>query len=298
MKPTKRIRLSVVVQLGILAFLIMVAINYQSLDDDYTLATYKPTAQVTGLESRVTLTRRATAILDRTLPQFDSKSVFNTDCDTQPHELELGCFYRGRIFVLTIDNKSLAPEMDVVASHELLHAVWSGMSSGERESLGNELERVYAGIKDPDLQARMQGYAKSEPGEEANELHSILGTEVANLSPILEAHYAKYFANRQQIVKEHANYQSVFDTRRSELEAELVNIRDEKGQLAVINRQLENYRTSNQISSYNQLVPRQNQMVDTINSQISTYQAGVDEYNALSKSLDSQQITDTETSAQ
>jgi hypothetical protein len=298
MKSTKRIRASVVVQLGIVGILIIAAINYQALDDDYTLATYKPTAQVRGLESRVALTRSATAILDRSQPQFDSKVVFNADCDTQPHELELGCFYRGRIFVLTIDNASLAPEMDVVASHELLHAVWSGMGPAERDSLGKELERVYAGLTDPDLRARMQGYAKSEPGEEANELHSILGTEIAQLSPTLEAHYAKYFVNRMQVVKEHGNYQSVFDSRRSELEAELAAIRNEKGQLAVINHQLETYRTSGQISNYNQLVPRQNQMVDGINSQISTYRAGVDEYNALSKSLDSQQITDTETSAQ
>jgi hypothetical protein len=45
-------------------------------------------------------------------------------------------------------------------------------------------------------------------------------------------------------------------------------------------------------------VPQQNRLVDTINRQIEAYQKGVDEYNGLSKSLDSQQITDTETAAQ
>jgi hypothetical protein len=45
-------------------------------------------------------------------------------------------------------------------------------------------------------------------------------------------------------------------------------------------------------------VPQQNDLVDDINKRIATYKDGVDEYNALSKSLDSQEITDTETTAQ
>ena len=282
MNSKKTSKVGAVIQIGILLLLVIAAINYQTLEDDYTLATYKPTPQVLAFESRVMLTRSAQAILDRTQPQFDAKLNFNTDCDTQPHELELGCFYRGRIFVLTIDNASLAPEMDVVAAHELLHAAWANLGSSERDSLTKELERVYAGISDADLRARMAGYAKSEPGEEANELHSILGTEFAQLSPMLESHYAKYFADRSQVVKAHASYQSVFDSRRTQLENELATIRTEKGQLAVINRQLETYRSESQIASYNGLVPRQNELVDAINSQISTYRSGVDEYNALS----------------
>jgi hypothetical protein len=39
-------------------------------------------------------------------------------------------------------------------------------------------------------------------------------------------------------------------------------------------------------------------MVESINRQIEAYRTGVAEYNELSKSLDSQAITDTETSAQ
>jgi hypothetical protein len=285
-------------QLGFLVLLILLAFNYQVLLDDYTIYSYKPTSQVLGFEGRVSVSRSAVAILDRTQPQFDDKSAFNIDCDTQPHELELGCYYRGRIFVLNIDNPNLAPEMDVVAAHELLHAVWSNLSSSDRDALTTELEKVYSRITDPDLHQRMAGYAKSEPGEEANELHSILGTEYTQLSPLLEAHYAKYFTNRAQVVTEHSRYQAVFDTRRGELENELSNIRNEKGQLAIINRQLELYKSENEVSSYNGLVPKQNNLVDEINAQILTYKAGVDEYNSLSKSLDSQQISDTETSAQ
>ncbi len=291
-------RAATVIQLGILILLIIAGLNYQTLLDEYALASYVPTRQVADFQSRVVLTRTAKATLYRSEPKFDDKTSFNSDCDTQPHELELGCYYRGRIFVLQIDNASLAPEMDVVAAHELLHAEWSKMSSAQQATLTKELERVYAGINDPDLRQRMAGYAQSEPGEEANELHSILGTEYAQTSPMLEAHYALYFQNRAQIVAEHGAYQAVFDSRRSELESELAQIRREKGQLGVLNSQMEAFRANGQISIYNSLVPKQNQLVDDINSRIATYQKGADEYNALSKSLDSQEITDTEAPAQ
>ncbi len=287
-----------VIQLGILVLLIIAALNYQSLLDAYALASYQPTAAVTKFMSRVDLTRPAQAALYRSRPQYDDKTSFNSDCDTRPHELELGCYFHGRIYVLQIDNASLAPEMDVVAAHELLHAEWAKLSASEQSSLSTELERVYAGINDADLRERMAGYAQTEPGEQANELHSILGTEYAQTSPMLEAHYAKYFPDRSQIVAEHAAYQAVFDSQRGELEKELALIRNEKAQLSLMNRQLEAYRANGQISAYNALVPRQNQLVDDINSRITKYQTGVDEYNALSKSLDSQEITDTEAPAQ
>lgn len=282
------------VQLALAGLLVIAALNYNSILDEYALASYRPTADIVGFESRVALTRAGRATLYRAQPKFDQKATFNTDCDTRPHELELGCFYRGRIFVLRIDNASLAPEMDVVGAHELLHAVWSKMGQTERAKLGAELERVYAVVGDADLKDRMAGYAKSEPGEEANELHSILGTEFRQLSPLLEAHYAQYLAQRSQVVAEHAAYQAVFDSRKVELEQELAQIRSKKAQLSTVNRQLEVYRANDQVAAYNGLVSKQNALVDDINSRINRYRVGVDEYNALSASLDSQQITDTE----
>ncbi len=193
-----------VIQLGFLALVVLGALNYQEILDQYALATYHPTVFVSSFEDKVSLTEHARATFYRTQPVLDGKTAFNSDCQTQPHELELGCYFHGRIYVLTIDNPSLATEMSVVTAHELLHAVWATMSPADRKTVGGELERVYAGINDDDLKQRMDGYAQSEPGEEANELHSILGTEFANLSPVLEAHYAKYFTNRSQIVVAHA----------------------------------------------------------------------------------------------
>jgi hypothetical protein len=282
------------ISLGFIGLLVIGGLNYEGLMDYYALSTYRLSAKLTGFESRISLSSSARATLYRSNPAFDDKATFNVDCDTRPHELELGCYYRGRIYVLQIDNASLASEMDVVSAHELLHAQWDKTSAGDRASLSNELERVYGLVADSDLRNRMASYAKSEPGEQANELHSILGTEYANLSPVLEAHYAKLFQNRSQIVSAHNSYQAVFESRRVELETELSKIRADKARLSLINHQLDGYRTGGQIQAYNALVPQQNKLVDQINANIGSYQVAVDEYNALSKSLDSQAITDTE----
>src|SRR4051812_36709353 len=119
-------------QVGIVALIVLGAINYQAILDQYALETFKPSAEVASIESRLGLTQKAKATFYRAEPQIDNKAQFNTDCDTRPHELELGCFYHGRIFVLRIDNESLKTEMDVVTAHELLHAAWTRMSPSER----------------------------------------------------------------------------------------------------------------------------------------------------------------------
>ncbi len=285
-------------ELGLLLVLVVGVLNYQFLLDQYALATFKPDPAVGAIESRLSLTDKARAILYRAQPKIDDKATFNRDCQTSKGELELGCYYRERIYVLEISNPSLAPEMDVVTAHELLHAAWARLGQKDRERLAAQLDQVYQAQADAELRQRMAGYAKTEPGQEANELHSILATEEARLTPELEQYYARYFENRSTIVAAHARYEGVFNSRRQELESELAAIRGYKAQLAVVNRQLDSYRSAGRVEQYNALVPRQNSLVDTINSRIEQYRQGVDEYNALSKSLDSQEITDTEASVQ
>lgn len=273
-------------------------LNYQAILDQYALASFKPAPELSVIESRLALTDQSRALFYRAKPEINGKTQFNQNCETRRGELELGCFYRGRIYILKIENSSLASEMDTVTAHEVLHAAWERMSHNEQAKLAEELQRVYSQMNDAELRQRMSGYAKTEPGEENNELHSILGTEYSQLSPDLEAHYSKYFTDRSKVVAAHAAYKAVFDGRRQELENELSRIRSLKAQLAVINKQLDAYRAAGRIDQYNALVPQQNALVDNINRRIEDYRRGVEEYNALSQSLDSQEITETESSVQ
>ena len=286
-----RFSFKVIIQLLFLAAIFVGATNYQYFLDRYALATFHPTPEVAAIIDRLHLTPQGRAIIARARPQIDANSAFNSDCQTAKGELELGCFINGRIYILKIENPSLAPEMDVVMAHELLHAGYGRLSRADKSAVNKRLEADYAGISDADLRQRMADYAVSEPGQQDNELHSILGTEFDGLSGAQEAYYKRYFDNRAAIVATQKAYQNVFESRRRSLDADLAGIRALKSQLTALNRRMEGLKASGSIAAYNSLVPQQNQLVDTINNRIAIYQQGVDEYNALSKSLDSQQIT-------
>jgi hypothetical protein len=119
---------------------------------------------------------------------------------------------------------------EVTAAHEMLHAVYARMSDADKKEVNTLLEREYTLLsKDPAFTERMALYARTEPGERDNELHSIIGTEVASISPELEAHYAKYFVNRAAVVGLHDQYSSVF----TRLKAESVKLSDQMSQLTV-----------------------------------------------------------------
>jgi hypothetical protein len=278
-------------QLIFLGLILTGAYKYQFILDQYALATFVPKADVAGIIDRLGLTPEAKGILYRTKPQIDAKATFNSDCQTSKGELELGCYVNGRIYILKIENASLAPEMDVVLAHELLHAGYDRLSRGQKATVDTDLESAYSKLTDNDLKQRIADYAVSEPGQRDNELHSILGTEFSVLGPALEGHYKTYFNDRNVIVAAQTRYQQVFEDRRRALDSDLAGIRALKGQLSALNRRMDGLKSSGSIAAYNALVPQQNQLVDTINTRIRIYQQGVDEYNALSKSLDSQQIT-------
>jgi Skp family chaperone for outer membrane proteins len=291
--PHKALPRRLIFELVVAGILLIVAANYQTLVDQYWLIYYHPSPQMAQIENEIGLTSQAKAVFASARPQIDSKADFNRDCATTPDELELGCFFHGRIYVLQIDNPSLAPEMEVVTAHELLHAEWARFSSGEQAMLTSELEAEYKVVATSDLAQRMQGYAKSEPGQRDNELHSILGTEFANLSSPLKSHYDQYFTDRPAIAQAHAEYENVFNSRRAELAQELDQINAEKARLNRLDTEMQSDRDNGQISLYNSLVPEQNRLVTEVNSQINDYQQGVNEYNELSDSLSSQPITQT-----
>jgi hypothetical protein len=266
--------------------------QYQFFLDEYALQTYHPNSEVAALIAPLKLTRSGRAILYRSNPVIDDKTHFNSDCKTSKGELELGCYTNNQIFILRIENVRLKPEMQTVLAHELLHAAWSRLSGSDQTKLGRELESTYHGLSDQELTARIAGYAISEPGEETNELHSILGTELANLTDSdLQRHFSDYFLDRQSIVNAHAQYEAVFTTQRTFLNAELGTIKSLKSQLTTLNARMNALKASGQISSYNALVPMQNRLVDQLNNLIKSYNKDVDDYNALSASIDSNQIT-------
>lgn len=241
-------------------------------------------------------------------PRILDKAEFDTAC---PNDSEftvvLGCYHRGTISVLRVDRPDLAPVMTVTAVHEMLHAAYADLPKDERARIDAQVQEFYAGLNDPEIRDVVGQYDRREPGQRANELHSILPTEVASLSPPLERYFRRYFADRSRVVQAHDGYAAVFrnlERRVADLHAQIGELKRQletiegrmnadRRELESLNARLDRLRAQGDIAEYNSLVPRQNAlvssyngMVDQFNNLVDRHNARVDEVNALALQQD------------
>ncbi len=199
----------VLVAAGVFAFL-----GFQRLLDQYTVWTFRPSEAVSSLIASSQLTDEGRFIFLASKPVIESSTVFASSCaSNQEGSGILGCYLpRDRsIHLFAVTEPRLAGLTDVVAAHEMLHAAWDRFSTTEQQQLVPLLEREASKLEgDPAFQARLDYYAKNEPGQRDNELHSIIGTEIASISPELEAHYAKWLGNRRTLVQLQGKTNAVF----------------------------------------------------------------------------------------
>ena len=151
-------------------------------------------------------------------------------CDPEESEESLtgGCYVNEDIYVYNFTTDFTKQYKYYTAAHELLHVVYSRMSKGEVEEINKLLDEVY---NDERYHEQLEIELSSEKYDDYryNELHSRVGTEIADIPHALEEHYAKYFKNRNKIV---GYYDSVYvplheaGERIEELEAQLNEMED------------------------------------------------------------------------
>ena len=175
-------------------------------------AQFQPSNQVASAEERLALSGRGTEIFYATAPAIEDKAQFNQSCQsTERTAAILGCYYKDRIYLYDIQNKELDGTMEVTAAHEMLHAAYHRLNMFERPNVDKMIRAEYEKIKDdPTLKQVMQYYQKAEPGAELDELHSIIGTTIADLPDDLERYYATYFSDRAKVVALNESYNKVF----------------------------------------------------------------------------------------
>lgn len=217
---------SLVVSFILLILSVVVWLNRQYVVDSISFWRYEPTTAIAAITERTQLTDGGKFAFYAAQPALDGNRTFNAKCDRKEQEAAiLGCYVASRIYIYDVTDERLDGIKEVTAAHELLHAVYQRLSSAERAKIDSLLEAEFAKLQDdPHYSERMAFYARTEPGQRANELHSIIGTEVASISPELEAHYGNYFRHRSVVVQLHANYRSVFtelSQRAQELSAQL-----------------------------------------------------------------------------
>jgi len=242
---------------------------------------YQPSAEILQLVNQAAMTARARNIFYSTQPQIDTdRLTFERHCQTQvmKNTVELGCFTNeNRIYLLKLDDPHISEEMVVTASHEMLHAAYSLLSTSDQTRINGLIETAIKGIHDPDLLQRMKAYRVLEPGERDNELHSILGTEYPGLGSDLEQYYSLYFSDgRQAVVTAAQQFNRIF----SQQESQLTSLQT---QIIQTRRQMQTDLARHKIAAYNQLIPQ-------FNGLVKQYNQAVKGYNGLSRALLGEEI--------
>lgn len=202
---------ALVISAAILGFASWLFMNQRFVADQLSVWSYNAPENVQQIEERVDFTGKGRFYFYATQPEVASSDTFNQDCPRQETNSPiLGCYASGRIFIFDIKNEQLDGIKEVTAAHEMLHAVWERMSANEQKRVGSLLRSEYAKLIDGELKDRMDYYARTEPGEFENELHSIIGTEFKNISPALESYYRQFFEDRQKVLALHAKYDALF----------------------------------------------------------------------------------------
>jgi hypothetical protein len=218
----------VCVSAALALFLIM---NRQAVIDQLAVWQYTPTADVTAFADRTAMTDRGEFLFYASQPSIEGTQVFNDKCGRiEQSSAVLGCYDGRNIFVYDVKNAKLDGIREVTAAHEMLHAAYQRLGATERTKVNALVEAEYAKLSgNQEFAERMAFYARTEPGERDNELHSIIGTEVATISPELEQHYKQYFTDRSKVVALHTQYATVFyelQSRSQELSSELEKLAD------------------------------------------------------------------------
>lgn len=228
-------------------------------------------------------------------PQISDRQTFNSECKTTEQTIVLGCYTGTNIYVFKVEDAKLNGVEEVTAAHEMLHAAYQRLSKKDKQRIDALVQDAYKRVNDPHLTEVMASYQKTEPGEEANELHSILGTEYANLGPELEAYYAKYFTDRGKVVALSNSYKKVFEdinTQVAKYDADLTLRKaeitqreaalDAKGkQLEAQKLQMDSQLRAGQTKAYNAQVSSYNASVSAYNVEVANVKVLIDEYNKI-----------------
>ena len=291
----KRI-VSFILSLVILAVPVVAWAQRDYLFDTWRLHNYAPSSQVVHLADATTMTPEARHLFYVYHPSLEDKATFGNHCGNEEQTIVLGCYilHRG-IYLYDVPDNRLNGVEEVTAAHEMLHAQYDRLSSSDKKKVDALTSETLKSITDERLLQTIEDYRKKDPSVVPNELHSILGTEVRNLPPQLEAYYKRYFTDRSKIVDFADAYKGEFTSREqkvADLDKQLTGLKTQidnlnaslETQQAALKAQynnLQQQKKSGQIEAYNAAVPVYNLAVQSYNADVNKERSLVTQYNNL-----------------
>ncbi|HSX36145.1 MAG TPA: hypothetical protein VLH84_04400 [Patescibacteria group bacterium] len=277
---------------------LLVARQHDSILDWFVLRDYHAPTAVATLAGEDTMTSYARRLFLVNKPQIDTKQQFNQHCsNTSDAVVVLGCYAGNRqgIYIYNVTDPRLSGVREVTAAHEMLHQAYDRLSKKERTRIDALLQSYYNSSASATIKEQYADYHKTEPGEELNELHSVLGTEVANLPPALEQYYKQYFTDRPRVAGYYQQYETEFTERQDQvdaydaqldalklqIDAKRIDLAAREATISAGRQQLETELHNNQISAYNAAVPGFNAQITAYRDEVAVANQLIDQYNSI-----------------
>ncbi|MFZ2125634.1 MAG: hypothetical protein WA087_02970 [Candidatus Saccharimonadales bacterium] len=204
--------LNLVFSFALIVSAVLIVLNRQWIIDQINVWQYSSTVAIDSLVERAGMNDRGLFLYHASQPTLDGTQSFNDSCDRIENTVSvIGCYTNNKIYIYDVTDAQLDGIREVTAAHETLHVAYDRLTVDERIRVGALLEEEFEILKhDAGYADRMAFYDRTEPGERDNELHSVIGTEVSDISSELEAYYDQYFSDRQKAVTLYEKYSSQF----------------------------------------------------------------------------------------
>ncbi len=257
---------------------------YKSRDilDFIALRNYQAPAQVAQLADQTTMADHTRKVFYVNHPEIQEKQQFKTSCTQAEQTIVLGCFISNDgIYLLQVEDQRLEGVLQVTAAHEVLHAMYDRLNAKDRQRIDGLTQQYFSTTTDERIKKTVENYRKKDASIVPNELHSILGTEVRDLPPDLEAYYARYFKDRKAIVAFSEKYEQTFVSLENQVNAYDQELRDIKATIDVNQGKLKasEDRIDSEKNRLDQLIAQKN--VEEYNQSVSSFNALVNSHNAL-----------------
>lgn len=191
----------------------------QAIYDWWRLRDYDPPAAIAQLASDTTMSDGTRRLFYVYHPAIEARDKFNAHCSAE-FTIVLGCYISNTgIYLYKIDDPRLSGVEQVTAAHEVLHAAYERLSSGEREEVDRWTAEVFANLDNERIAKTVAQYRDKDASSVPNELHSILGTEVRDLPADLENYYKRYFNDRSKVVGYSEAYEAAFSSRQDQIDS-------------------------------------------------------------------------------
>jgi chromosome segregation ATPase len=181
----------------------------------------------------------------------------------------------------------------------MLHAAYAALDPSDRKHVDATVEDAFRASRDERLRALSDELAALPARDRLDALHSLLGTQVAQLPADLERYYAILFGDRQAVVSAFWSYKTAFDAVDSQLDRLAQEIDGMKAQVAAMHQQydaaggeadrltaqLKDVKSKEQgqalVAQQNVAVDRANDLARRLPAAVAQVNVKIEAYNAL-----------------